>query len=71
LASVAIQVQPSSEVEVQFVFASKLVGLTTTIGDIFGIEMITCTLWPGATVPLGGVKVTPGRSLFADQFNSP
>ena len=32
---------------------------------------VTGTDWPGASVPLGGLKVTPVKSLLADQLRSP
>lgn len=36
-----------------------------------GIVTISCADLPGESVPLGGLKVTPLRSVLADQFRFP
>ena len=39
-----------------------------SIQKSFGMKMDTCADWVGVNVPLEGVKVTPARSLLADQL---
>ena len=60
-----------AQFQVTLVVSTEPLKANVSLQSLSGIAMLTCLVWPGVSVPLCGLKLTPAVLVDADHDRFP